>query len=152
MPSNHKQPHPTTVRSGYSSQSIQIPSHRLSHPFYLTNSPSVQAMTSPTPTHSPKTVLITGANGYIGNAVARAFVRAAGGDWLVYGLIRSTSSRGNHPQSSAPSTTLLLPMNLNLSWRSYYHPVVLTWSFPQRRVFGLIMRRTITTSWLCCGV
>ncbi|KAK7735568.1 hypothetical protein SLS53_007481 [Cytospora paraplurivora] len=30
--------------------------------------------------------LVTGANGYIGNAVARAFVRAG---WVVYGLVRS---------------------------------------------------------------
>ncbi|CAH0046017.1 unnamed protein product [Clonostachys solani] len=34
-------------------------------------------------------VLVTGANGYIGNAVARAFVRAG---WLTYGLIRSPLS------------------------------------------------------------
>ncbi|KAK4183260.1 NAD dependent epimerase/ dehydratase [Podospora australis] len=33
--------------------------------------------------------LITGANGYIGNAVARAFVRAG---WTTYGLLRSSSS------------------------------------------------------------
>ncbi|KAJ9142973.1 NAD dependent epimerase/dehydratase [Pleurostoma richardsiae] len=33
-----------------------------------------------------KTVLVTGANGYIGNAVARSFVRAG---WVTYGLIRS---------------------------------------------------------------
>lgn len=32
-----------------------------------------------------KTVLVTGANGYIGNAVARAFSRAG---WKVYGLVR----------------------------------------------------------------
>ena len=38
-----------------------------------------------------KKVLVTGANGYIGNAVARAFVRAG---WLTYGLIRSTSAAG----------------------------------------------------------
>lgn len=35
-----------------------------------------------------RTVLITGSNGYIGNAVARAFVRAG---WITYGLIRSPS-------------------------------------------------------------
>lgn len=35
-----------------------------------------------------RTVLVTGANGYIGNAVARAFVR---GGWHAYGLLRSTS-------------------------------------------------------------
>lgn len=35
-----------------------------------------------------QTVVVTGANGYIGNAVARAFVRAG---WLTYGLLRSTS-------------------------------------------------------------
>ncbi|KAM0330631.1 hypothetical protein ACHAQA_003581 [Verticillium albo-atrum] len=38
---------------------------------------------------APKTVLVTGANGYIGNAVARAFSRAG---WLTYGLVRSSSS------------------------------------------------------------
>ncbi len=32
-----------------------------------------------------KTVLVTGANGYIGNAVAKAFVRAG---WTTYGLVR----------------------------------------------------------------
>ncbi|KAL4860737.1 hypothetical protein BDV12DRAFT_181163 [Aspergillus spectabilis] len=37
----------------------------------------------------PKTVLVTGANGYIGNAVARAFSRSG---WLTYGLVRSQSS------------------------------------------------------------
>lgn len=36
-----------------------------------------------------RTVLVTGANGYIGNAVARAFVRAG---WITYGLVRSPSS------------------------------------------------------------
>ncbi|MBE3050386.1 NAD(P)-dependent oxidoreductase [Candidatus Bathyarchaeota archaeon] len=35
---------------------------------------------------APKTVFVTGANGYVGNAVARAFVRAG---WVVYGLIRT---------------------------------------------------------------
>lgn len=35
-----------------------------------------------------QTVVVTGANGYIGNAVARAFVRAG---WLTYGLLRSAS-------------------------------------------------------------
>ncbi|KAJ4390166.1 hypothetical protein N0V93_007640 [Gnomoniopsis smithogilvyi] len=39
--------------------------------------------------HLPKNVLVTGANGYIGNAVARAFVRAG---WTTYGLIRSVSA------------------------------------------------------------
>ncbi|OGM50358.1 NAD dependent epimerase/dehydratase [Aspergillus bombycis] len=34
-------------------------------------------------------VLVTGANGYIGNAVARAFVRAG---WITYGLMRSQSA------------------------------------------------------------
>ncbi|KAF3767223.1 NAD(P)-binding protein [Cryphonectria parasitica EP155] len=33
-----------------------------------------------------RTAFITGANGYIGNAVARAFVRAG---WITYGLVRS---------------------------------------------------------------
>lgn len=35
-----------------------------------------------------KNVLVTGANGYIGNAVARAFVRAG---WTAHGLVRSAS-------------------------------------------------------------
>ncbi|KAL2841582.1 hypothetical protein BJY01DRAFT_236345 [Aspergillus pseudoustus] len=34
----------------------------------------------------PRSVLVTGANGYIGNAVARAFSRAG---WITYGLVRS---------------------------------------------------------------
>ncbi|KAL2209787.1 putative NAD dependent epimerase/dehydratase [Sarocladium strictum] len=38
---------------------------------------------------APKTVLVTGANGYIGNAVARAFTREG---WTTYGLIRTSSS------------------------------------------------------------
>lgn len=38
-----------------------------------------------------KIALVTGANGYIGNAVARAFVRAG---WITYGLVRSPS--GSH--------------------------------------------------------
>lgn len=38
--------------------------------------------------HQPRNVLVTGANGYIGNAVARAFVRAG---WTTHGLIRSAS-------------------------------------------------------------
>ncbi|KAL6721033.1 hypothetical protein ACLMJK_000133 [Lecanora helva] len=37
-----------------------------------------------------KTVLVTGANGYIGNAVARAFVRAG---WITYGLVRKAEAR-----------------------------------------------------------
>ncbi|KAL4938060.1 hypothetical protein BDV06DRAFT_62476 [Aspergillus oleicola] len=37
----------------------------------------------------PRVVLVTGANGYIGNAVARAFSRAG---WLTYGLVRSESA------------------------------------------------------------
>jgi nucleoside-diphosphate-sugar epimerase len=36
-----------------------------------------------------KKVLVTGANGYIGNAVARAFVRAG---WTTYGLVRNEAS------------------------------------------------------------
>ncbi|KAF5980823.1 NAD dependent epimerase/dehydratase [Fusarium bulbicola] len=36
-----------------------------------------------------KTVLVTGANGYIGRAVACAFVRAG---WVTYGLVRSSKS------------------------------------------------------------
>ncbi|KAI8280227.1 putative sugar dehydratase/epimerase YfnG [Colletotrichum sp. SAR 10_99] len=38
---------------------------------------------------APKTVFVTGANGYIGNAVARAFVAAG---WKTYGLVRSLSA------------------------------------------------------------
>ncbi|KFY72620.1 hypothetical protein V499_07243 [Pseudogymnoascus sp. VKM F-103] len=37
---------------------------------------------------TPKSVLVTGANGYIGNATARAFVRAG---WTTYGLVRQES-------------------------------------------------------------
>ncbi|KAK1963426.1 NAD dependent epimerase/dehydratase [Colletotrichum sublineola] len=38
---------------------------------------------------APKTVFVTGANGYIGNAVARAFVAAG---WTTYGLVRSPAA------------------------------------------------------------
>ncbi|KAF6827378.1 NAD dependent epimerase/dehydratase [Colletotrichum musicola] len=38
---------------------------------------------------APKTVFVTGANGYIGNAVARAFLAAG---WTTYGLVRSLSA------------------------------------------------------------
>ncbi|KXH68870.1 NAD dependent epimerase/dehydratase [Colletotrichum salicis] len=38
---------------------------------------------------APKTAFITGANGYIGNAVARSFVAAG---WTTYGLVRSLSA------------------------------------------------------------
>ena len=37
-----------------------------------------------------RTVLVTGANGYIGNAVARAFVQAG---WTTYGLVRNAQFR-----------------------------------------------------------
>ncbi len=37
-----------------------------------------------------KTVLVTGANGYIGNAVAKAFIRAG---WKTYGLIRKENDK-----------------------------------------------------------
>lgn len=42
------------------------------------------------PEKTRKSVLVTGANGYIGNAVARAFVRAG---WIAHGLVRSQDSR-----------------------------------------------------------
>ena len=42
------------------------------------------------PGTKPKSVLVTGANGYVGNAVARAFVRAG---WITYGLVRNQESR-----------------------------------------------------------
>ncbi|KAI2463126.1 NAD(P)-binding protein [Annulohypoxylon bovei var. microspora] len=50
-------------------------------------------MTNPTLTaRSPKrTVFVTGANGYIGFAVCRAFVRAG---WRVYGLVRRPEAAG----------------------------------------------------------
>lgn len=39
-----------------------------------------------------KNVLVTGANGYIGNAVAKAFCRAG---WKVYGLVRRQELAGD---------------------------------------------------------
>lgn len=42
------------------------------------------------PGMKPKSVLVTGANGYVGNAVARAFVRAG---WITYGLVRNQEAR-----------------------------------------------------------
>lgn len=51
--------------------------------------------------HHLRTALVLGANGYIGNAVARAFVRSG---WITYGLIRS-------PQSAhALATEEILPV------------------------------------------
>ncbi|KAI1100820.1 NAD(P)-binding protein [Jackrogersella minutella] len=47
-------------------------------------------MTNPT-TPPRKSVFVTGANGYIGFAVCRAFVRAG---WRVYGLVRRAESAG----------------------------------------------------------
>ncbi|KAI1383932.1 NAD(P)-binding protein [Hypoxylon trugodes] len=47
-------------------------------------------MAQPAPT--PKTVFITGANGYIGSAVSRAFVRAG---WQPYGLVRRPEAAGS---------------------------------------------------------
>ena len=44
------------------------------------------------PATKPKSVLVTGANGYIGNAVARAFVRAG---WITYGLVRNQETRAS---------------------------------------------------------
>ena len=44
------------------------------------------------PETKPKSVLVTGANGYIGNAVARAFVRAG---WITYGLVRNQETRAS---------------------------------------------------------
>lgn len=47
-----------------------------------------------------QTVLVTGANGYIGNAVARAFSRAG---WLTYGLVRSeTAARSLQAEEIIP--------------------------------------------------
>ncbi|WZH42079.1 NAD dependent epimerase/dehydratase [Fusarium acuminatum] len=36
-----------------------------------------------------RSVLVTGANGYVGNAIARSFVRAG---WITYGLVRSSAA------------------------------------------------------------
>lgn len=48
---------------------------------------------TPTPTRAPqKTVLVTGASGYLGFAVSRAFVRAG---WRVYGVTRRASASGS---------------------------------------------------------
>lgn len=44
------------------------------------------------PENKRKSVLVTGANGYVGNAVARAFVRAG---WIAHGLVRSQDSRAS---------------------------------------------------------
>lgn len=58
-----------------------------------------------------KTVLVTGANGYIGNAVAKAFSRAG---WTTYGLVRSETSVSDlarheiHPVLGSPEDLSLL--------------------------------------------
>lgn len=46
-------------------------------------------MSSITKHQPPKSVLVTGANGYIGSAICRAFVRAG---WQTYGLIRKPTA------------------------------------------------------------
>ena len=43
-----------------------------------------------------KTVLVTGANGYVGNAVAKAFARAG---WRTYGLVRREGAVGDLARS-----------------------------------------------------
>ncbi|KAI1465361.1 NAD(P)-binding protein [Daldinia caldariorum] len=56
--------------------------------------PSASASAFPSSSLSPppqKSVFVTGANGYIGSAVCRAFVRAG---WRVYGLIRRPEAAG----------------------------------------------------------
>ena len=45
---------------------------------------------------SQRTVLVTGANGYIGNAVAKAFARAG---WRTYGLVRREDATGDLARS-----------------------------------------------------
>ena len=44
------------------------------------------------PDQKRKSVLVTGANGYVGNAVARAFVRAG---WKTYGMVRDQETRAS---------------------------------------------------------
>lgn len=60
-----------------------------------------QNMASQTAQIPLRTALVTGANGYIGNAVSRAFVRAG---WMTFGLVRSAS--GAH----ALATEEILPV------------------------------------------
>ena len=43
-----------------------------------------------------RTVLVTGANGYVGNAVAKAFSRAG---WRTYGLVRREGAVGDLARS-----------------------------------------------------
>ncbi|KAH8432953.1 NAD-dependent epimerase/dehydratase family protein [Aspergillus melleus] len=65
-----------------------------------------------TATPTSRTALITGANGYIGNAVCHAFIRAG---WTVYGLTRQSSSIPSLareeiiPVLGSPSDTSFLP-------------------------------------------
>src|SRR6187402_1860225 len=65
----------------------------------------------PPPPNPPKTVLVTGANGYIGHAVALAFVRAG---WTTYGLVRNPSylpllrAAEIHPLLGSPSSPTFL--------------------------------------------
>lgn len=58
-------------------------------PFHLLSLTQVVTMSASSSSSKPKTVLVTGANGYIGSAVTRSFVRAG---WRTYGLIRKESA------------------------------------------------------------
>lgn len=73
-------------RACYTEHSAAISTTATYHPPFCDYSHGAMSAAAPTSTRpSPRTVLVTGANGYIGCAVSKAFVRAG---WKVFGLVR----------------------------------------------------------------
>ncbi|MCJ1248118.1 hypothetical protein MMC30_005333 [Trapelia coarctata] len=72
------------------------------------------------PSSKIKSVLVTGANGYIGNAVARAFVRAG---WTTYGLVRNPQTT---TELAADEITPILGSPANITFLESLYPYTKT--------------------------